>query len=96
MTWCTYLQSFEKIQQCVQTDRQTDGGRCNISRPGSPAPREIIWKQSDKDFLSYRENDEMSADAAAADADAAKRRLNHSIPCMYIRTGDTINNRSSH
>ena len=23
-----------------------------------------IWKQSDKDFLSYRENDEMSADAA--------------------------------
>ena len=36
-----------------------------------------IWKQSDKDFLSYRENDEMSADAAA---DAAQRRLNHSIP----------------
>ena len=29
-----------------------------------------IWKQSDKDFLSYRENDEMSADAADA-ADAA-------------------------
>ena len=27
-----------------------------------------IWKQSDKDFLSYRENDEMSADADAADA----------------------------
>ena len=36
MTWCTYLQSFEKIHQCVlsysaktkrdgQTDRQTDG-----------------------------------------------------------------------
>ena len=25
-----------------------------------------IWKQSDKDFLSYRENDEMSADAADA------------------------------
>ena len=25
-----------------------------------------IWKQSDKDFLSYRENDEVSADAAAA------------------------------
>ena len=24
-----------------------------------------IWKQSDKDFLSYRENDEVSADAAA-------------------------------
>ena len=24
-----------------QTDRQTDGGRCNISRPGPPAPREI-------------------------------------------------------
>ena len=24
-----------------------------------------IWKQSDKDCLSYRENDEMSADAAA-------------------------------
>ena len=30
-----------------------------------------IWKQSDKDFLSYRENDEVSADADAADADAA-------------------------
>ena len=35
-----------------------------------------IWKQSDKEFLSYRENDEVSADAdaaadAAADADAA-------------------------
>ena len=29
-----------------------------------------IWKQSDKDFLSYRENDEVSADADA-DADAA-------------------------
>ena len=25
-----------------------------------------IWKQSDKDFLSYRENDEVSVDAAAA------------------------------
>ena len=25
-----------------------------------------IWKQSDKDFLSYHENDEVSADAAAA------------------------------
>ena len=24
-----------------------------------------IWKQSNKDFLSYRENDEVSADAAA-------------------------------
>ena len=30
-----------------------------------------IWKQSDKDFLSYRENDEVSADADAAAADAA-------------------------
>ena len=29
-----------------------------------------IWKQSDKDYLSYRENDEVSADADA-DADAA-------------------------
>ena len=29
-----------------------------------------IWNQSDKDFLSYRENDEMSADAAADAADA--------------------------
>ena len=27
-----------------------------------------IWKQSDKDFLSYRENDEVSADADAAAA----------------------------
>ena len=46
MTWCTYLQSFEKIQLCVfklvqkrnVTDRQTDGragGRFNISRPGA-------------------------------------------------------------
>ena len=25
-----------------------------------------IWKQSEKDFLSYRENDEVSADADAA------------------------------
>ena len=49
MTWCTYLQSFEKIHQCVfelvrklnvtdrrtdgRTDRQTDGGRCNIISP---------------------------------------------------------------
>ena len=97
-----------------QTDGRTDGGRCNISRPGPSAPREItreiknnhqffiygpqcekmrilgysggpgwahlasqasshlyqstykIWKQSDKDFLSYRENDEVSADADAA------------------------------
>ena len=34
----------------------------------------------------------MSADAAdAADAaDTAQRRLNHSIPRTYIRTGDTI------
>ena len=31
-----------------------------------------IWIQSDKDSLSFRENDEMSADADAdADADAA-------------------------
>ena len=56
MTWCTYLQSFEKIHQCVfwvrklnvtdrrteRQDRRTDGGRCNISRPGPSAPREII------------------------------------------------------
>ena len=45
-----------------------------------------IWKQSYKDFLSYRENDEMSAETA----DAAERRLNHSIPRTYIRMGDTI------
>ena len=44
-----------------------------------------IWKQSDKDFLSYRENDEVSADA---DADAAaERRLNHSIPRTYFVRG---------
>ena len=42
-----------------------------------------IWKQSDKDFLSYRENDEVSADAA----DAAERRLNHSIPRTYFVRG---------
>ena len=51
MPWCTYLESFEKIHQCVfelrtvrklnvtdgQTDRnrRTDGGHCNISRPRS-------------------------------------------------------------
>ena len=29
-----------------------------------------IWKQSNKDFASYRENDEVSADADAADAAA--------------------------
>ena len=45
-----------------------------------------IWKQSDKDFLSYRENDEVSADAAAANA-AAERRLNHSIPRTYFVRG---------
>ena len=44
-----------------------------------------IWKQSDKDFLSYRENDEVSADAAA-DA-VAERRLNHSIPRTYFVQG---------
>ena len=48
-----------------------------------------IWKQSDKDFLSYRENDEVSADAAA-DADAAERRLNHSIPRTYFVRGMQI------
>ena len=37
----------------------------------------------DKDFLSYRVNDEVSADVA-------QQRLNHSIPRTYIRTGDTI------
>ena len=37
------------------------------------------------DFLSYRENDEVSADAAA-DA-AAERRLNHSIPRTYFVRG---------
>ena len=36
-----------------------------------------------KEFLSYRENDAMYADAAV-------RRLNHSIPRMYIRVGGTI------
>ena len=40
-----------------------------------------IWKQSDKDFLSYRENDEVSADVAA------ERRLNHSIPRTYFVRG---------
>ena len=30
-----------------------------------------IWKQSDKDFLSYRENDEVSADSVADAADTA-------------------------
>ena len=42
-----------------------------------------IWKQSDKDFLSYRENDEVSADAAAD----SERRLNHSIPRTYFVRG---------
>ena len=41
-----------------------------------------IWKQSDKDFLGYHENDEVSADAAAAD-----RRLNHGIPRTYFIRG---------
>ena len=36
-----------------------------------------IWKQSDKDFLSYRENNEVSADAA-------ERRL---IPHTYFVRG---------
>ena len=34
-----------------------------------------------KDFLSYRENDEVSADTAA------ERRLNHSIPRTYFVRG---------
>ena len=49
MTWCTYQQSFEKIQHCVfsssaktkrdgQTDGRGGGGGCNISRPGPTAP----------------------------------------------------------
>ena len=46
----TYLESFEKIQQCVfelvhkikATDRRGGGGRFNISRPGPSALREII------------------------------------------------------
>ena len=29
-------------QKDRRTDGQTDGGRCNISRPGPSAPREII------------------------------------------------------
>ena len=86
-----------------QTDRQTetDGGRCNISRPGPLAPREIkmcifgysggpgrpinnrtgpillprhpltyinLHIKYGSNPISYRENDEMSVDAAAADA----------------------------
>ena len=39
MTWCTYLKSSRKYikregQTDGQRDRQTDGGRCNISRHG--------------------------------------------------------------
>ena len=30
-----------KTKRDRQTDGQTDGGRCNISRPGPSAPREI-------------------------------------------------------
>ena len=105
----------------TETHRQTDGGHCNISRPGPSAPQEIktqcqffiygpqytkmcifgysglsshqyqstykILKQSYKDFLSYRENDEVSVDADAA---AAERRLSHSIPQYVLRTGDTM------
>ena len=47
---------------------------CIFGYSGGGGP---VWpinnrKQSDKDFLSYRENDEMSADAdVAAAADAA-------------------------
>ena len=40
------------------TDRQTDGGRCNISRPGPPAPREIInriWRAYWENFSSNLE-----------------------------------------
>ena len=39
-----------------------------------------IWTQSDKDFLSYCENDEVSADAA-------QRWLNHSIPHVHSYGG---------
>ena len=34
-----------------RTDRQTDGGRCNISRPGPSAPWEIkTWNEKNKKF----------------------------------------------
>ena len=37
-----------------------------ILLPRHPLTYINLWKQSDKDFLSYRENDEVSADADAA------------------------------
>ena len=70
-----------------RTDRQTDGRTDrrtdqSNSRVGYTQPAQI-WKQSDKDFLSYRENDEVSADAAY-------RRLNHSIYNFVQETSDRI------
>ena len=66
-------------------------GACDIPervggyKRGVPIP---TWRENK---ISYRENDEVSADAAAAAADAAaERRLNHSIPRTVLRTGDTI------
>ena len=43
MTWCTYLQVSRKYINGTdgRMDGQTDGGRCNISRPGPSAPQEI-------------------------------------------------------
>ena len=43
-----YINAFSsysaKTKRDGRTDRQTDGGRCYISRPGPPAPREIRRK----------------------------------------------------
>ena len=43
-------------------------------------------------ILSYRENDEVSADAAADEDAAAERRLNHSIPRTYFVRGIQLAN----
>ena len=55
------------VRKLNVTNRRTDrqmGGVAISPVPGPTARREIIMMQSDKDFLSYHENDEISADAA--------------------------------
>ena len=53
-----------------------------------------IWKQSNKDVASYRENDEVSADA---DVTMTKPTIVSPPPPYVLRTGHTItkNNNSS-
>ena len=59
------------VKKCVFWAIRGGGGRAWVAQKSHLYQSTYkIWKQSDKDFLSYRENGEVSADAADA-ADAA-------------------------